>query len=839
MKKTTFIKFAVTAMLSLLSVQGFAQLPRNPRSQLPQSFMVDKQIEYNKMEIQEVTFPDYYDVEVTKWYHEDAIRLDPGLAVPINPMPRPSMCGNGDFETGLDTNEWKGAYGFIGGTLANGVVGGLITDGNAHQTLVSAGADPNVPINMVAPTGSTRAVRIGNAVNGAGTEMLTKTFTVPAGGTILNFWYALVLQDPGHSPADQPYFQVRVIDVATNTPILGTVNLGNGSDIAVSDAANPFFKSINNPTYGLIAYRDWSCASVNLSNLGGKKVTVQFITRDCTLGGHFGYAYLDDFCGSCAKNPYNISFASADCDNGKICFDYVLPQQGSLVGTVQIALNIYQNGVLLTTINSPVLSSGTNYCFGVTPGSIPGMNLSLSGYDYTAIGNFTIGSTSLSPFYLFSPPDGRIPGQNNDCAFVTPKQCCPGTNVIVNGGFESGNTGFTSAYTYQSAVAAGSVITGQYGILTDAQALTVSPTWITNCGAYNKHMVVNGGTCAGINKLVWSQTVAVKPGTTYKFCGEFKNLPQCGFDVKPRVTVNITQAAGQTVPLSASVGGTINVPNAPCNWVTLDQTVVIPAGLTSVTITIYLSEPTVNDGNDLAIDNLAFIALNPVGSSQTMFSFNPYNITGSTYNVSAAASVALPAGCKHWWEVAELNATTYAVIPSTEVINPPAWQPLATNTFIGYVGTSTLSGAAPGLFQMNKVYRFVYGRYCTCEGLTKRFLIYGPLGPKGTPGSGPRVLGSGFIEEQSTPGIGSTIRNTFSIFPNPTDNKVTIRKSATDADYEVKVYNAFGQLVKTVNMKAADTKTEIQLSEFAPGNYMLHVVSPKGTILHTEKVTKL
>ena len=32
-------------------------------------------------------------------------------------------------------------------------------------------------------------------------------------------------------------------------------------------------------------------------------IEINFITEDCGLGAHFGYAYIDDFCGSCVGNP--------------------------------------------------------------------------------------------------------------------------------------------------------------------------------------------------------------------------------------------------------------------------------------------------------------------------------------------------------------------------------------------------------------------------------------------------------------------------------------------------------------------------------------------------------
>src|SRR5205823_13528813 len=82
--------------------------------------------------------------------------------------------------------------------------------------------------------------------------------------------------------------------------------------------------------------------------------------------------------------------------------------------TVTITLDIYQNGTLLTSLTSPVLSSGSSYCFNVSPASIPGINASLGGFDFVATGHFAIGTTTLGSIKVGTPPDGLKPGKNND-----------------------------------------------------------------------------------------------------------------------------------------------------------------------------------------------------------------------------------------------------------------------------------------------------------------------------------------------------------------------------------------------------------------------------------------
>lgn len=826
---------------------AFAQLPRNPRSVLPQNFQNIKLGEYNQLTQPEVTFPDFYNVEVDRFFHEDAIKLDPKLIYPpiIGPV-RENPCRNGDLESGIDSNEWDGGFGSVDGVgnimwggFATGIFGGPINLGTSRQTWVNYALDPNAPIYMTASSSSNGAVRIGNTATGNGAELLSKTFTVTSSQSLITFSYAMVLQSPmDHPAAARPSFRVRVVDVATNTEITGVVDLGNGSNIATADNVNPFFQSNDG---GRTVYRDWSCAQINLSKHVGRRVTVQFITTDCAWGAHWGYAYLDNFCGAC-DNGYNFNLEKVDCDRSTFCFKYRLPRVNNVTGSLRITMYLYQNGILKDSVVSPVLTSDSLYCFTLSPTTLASLDPSLGGYDVVVRGNFAISGSSLAPIQLFTAPEGMRRGLNNDCDLIQVAPCCPGRNLIVNGGFESGNTGFTSQYGYQGIIGAGSVTPTRYSILTDAQALAVSSTWNPSCSAYNRHFVANGLTGGTGWKAVWMQAVSVTPGKTYKFCGDFKNLPQCSFDIKPVIGILNSGTGFGGTPTTSQ---TINVPaGGSCNWTRIEQTI------TATTSTIYLSvclrETGAGDGNDFAMDNLSLVELQPVSFMDIHFNRSPFNITSSTYNMSISAVTPLPSDCQHFWQVEELDVN-FLVVPGTTVTNPLPWQPLSTNTFIGYVGTSTLSGSAPGLFSNNKIYRFAYGRSCKCLGLSRRFEIYGPAfsnragGSSNNMSSGPQLLQSGYLDEDGNvipSGIDDPVQEGVKIYPNPTTGNVTVQRPVATEAMQIKVYNLHGQVVKTMAFGAGETKMSVSLSEFASGAYMLQVVAANGTIVHAEKVTK-
>jgi hypothetical protein len=84
--------------------------------------------------------------------------------------------------------------------------------------------------------------------------------------------------------------------------------------------------------------------------------------------------------------------------------------------------------------------------------------------------------------------------------------------LIVNGNFEAGNTGFTSDYTYSTQTFNGS---GQYTVMRDA-------TLIHSGLSLQDHSTGSGLFLAAVgavspDTVVWSETVAVRPNTVYTF----------------------------------------------------------------------------------------------------------------------------------------------------------------------------------------------------------------------------------------------------------------------------------------------------------------------------------
>lgn len=399
---------------------------------LPSDFVEQARQRFDQINDPDMNFEEHLEFETQEFRRQETLKSNPALK--YQPIAVKEPCGNGDFEKELDSSQWQGGYGKVPlsaidpfGNFTAGIFPGTLTQNSsgpasqAHQTWVSAGTDPNVGIPTTAQ-GSLGAVRIGNAVKGYGCELLSKTFTVSSIKSVITFWYAVILQNPANHEGNlQPFFWVRVTDALGNI-VPGAFDFGNGSDLVVADQTNPFFQSttVGNET---VVYKDWSCAQIDLSSQVGKQVTVEFVTGDCGAGGHWGYAYIDSFCGNCKGSPtgdltYNCE-SSTHCGAGNVCFDYALPtakdpQGNPITGSISIALDIYQNGVLLTQLSSGTLTGGDSYCFAIDPAAIPGINPSLGGFDMVATGTFAITGTPLGHLTVGTKPDGLTPGQNND-----------------------------------------------------------------------------------------------------------------------------------------------------------------------------------------------------------------------------------------------------------------------------------------------------------------------------------------------------------------------------------------------------------------------------------------
>lgn len=217
--------------------------------------------------------------------------------------------GTGDCSNYPTPTTWT--LGFVSGPIND-----IASDALSQQDILTCVTcyDPNAggtAIPYLAPGGGSVSVRLGNSSTNSGTEYLSYQIPVTINNTSFTYQYAVVLEDGSHTSLEQPRFTVNVLDQNGNI-INGPCGIYNIETNAASTdpTFSPFY--ITNVFGGQTLdgyYKPWTSVTIDLTTYIGTTVTIQFITQDCTLGGHYGYAYID---ASCSTLVNQILFCPTD-----------------------------------------------------------------------------------------------------------------------------------------------------------------------------------------------------------------------------------------------------------------------------------------------------------------------------------------------------------------------------------------------------------------------------------------------------------------------------------------------------------------------------------------------
>jgi hypothetical protein len=166
-------------------------------------------------------------------------------------------------------------------------------------------------------------------------------------------------------------------------------------------------------------------------------------------------------------------------------------------------------------------------------------------------------------------------------------------NLVINGNFDAGNTGFTSQY-MNSPTGLGAV--DQYAVANDPNVLNGAWPALKPFGSDKAMLIANGASVAGTR--VWSQTVAVDADSTYVFSLWVASL-------YPVPAVLEFKINGVSL-------GSRNAPVSEGKWKELQVTWNSgPATTAKLTI---IDTDLASGGNDFAIDSIAFSGAAPSGS---------------------------------------------------------------------------------------------------------------------------------------------------------------------------------------------------------------------------------
>ncbi|MBK6859169.1 MAG: gliding motility-associated C-terminal domain-containing protein [Saprospiraceae bacterium] len=203
------------------------------------------------------------------------------------------------------------------------------------------------------------------------------------------------------------------------------------------------------------------------------------------------------------------------------------------------------------------------------------------------------------------------------------------TNLIKNGDFESGNSSFSSSYTFTPV----NTTEGEYIVIPNPSSWNGG---FTNCGDHTtgsgNMLLLNGHPVAGTN--FWCQTIPTVIGRIYQF--EFWSQSVVAFNIA-QINVKVN---GNSIG-TTTAGGL-------CNWVLYT----IRFTATSTSTQICLSESTgIRGGNDFAVDDIALfetcmemdqVVVEIVNLVARLDILNPPKCSSDPFDLSAIGSSAGP-----------------------------------------------------------------------------------------------------------------------------------------------------------------------------------------------------
>lgn len=216
-------------------------------------------------------------------------------------------CSNEGFESGSLT-AWSASAGINSNSQQYPSTPTQISAGSQVTVLSTPITDPFVGTIGASPFTGSNVVRINNSSTGAVVVKLTQTFSVTPTNYLYEFAYWAVMEDAGaqglpHTCQETPYMQVKFRDSNGNLqtcPNFSIIAPASGSG-ACPGIGPLTWSTVALPTRTIQTSTGWQKFSVDLSTYitsPFSEITVEIIVGDCSLGGHFGYAYFDSNCNS-------------------------------------------------------------------------------------------------------------------------------------------------------------------------------------------------------------------------------------------------------------------------------------------------------------------------------------------------------------------------------------------------------------------------------------------------------------------------------------------------------------------------------------------------------------
>jgi uncharacterized repeat protein (TIGR01451 family) len=318
---------------------------------------------------------------------------------------------------------------------------GLVGGGWASSTARTGASEAQVPWGLIdaSPSSTLRYPKYGSwtgVVNEGGnyrnanslkqSSVTTSADVDPLDGRVhVRFALAPVLQNPGHTAREQPYFFVIVRNRSKGGTIFSTFNFANQPGVpwmAVTDAGGE-----------QVLYTHWQSFDVAPASdelAVGDRVELEVVAVGCARGGHYGEVYVDAFGSSLPglsisktspvqANPgADLTYAFTARNNGDSAATSVVVTETLPAGTTFVSADapgascagpaIDGTGTLVCSLAS--LDAGAAYRFSVTVHVDEGATGKISN------GNYSIRASDVSPLLGPLVETNTVCAVDADCA---------------------------------------------------------------------------------------------------------------------------------------------------------------------------------------------------------------------------------------------------------------------------------------------------------------------------------------------------------------------------------------------------------------------------------------
>ena len=649
-----------------------------------------------------------------------------------------------------------------------------------------------------------------------GINKLTKDFNVDASHSKFGIWYSCVLQDPNnhYNPIsqdnDKPYFNIQFLDEE-----------GYTVDELCWDSTEDFFFDIVDEladcgslySSDTVKFQPWRCSIFDLTPYSGQNLTMEIITADCGQGAHFGYSYIDGICESCAT--IDLFFADGgDCDALQVCGSYDLAngENTSLELESMVAILTGDDGSSVSFPVTDIDQDLNTFCIDIPDGLI---DVDVC-YDIRVVGTFD--DNVNDPFEITSAT--VINGQLNDFCGSEYFEKTPIEYVLIDASCNDNGTKSylnddTFTFTIQVLSPAGipwSVVNNTYYTLasgTTTQTLTLGPFNYQDCYSL---AVVND--LSNIFNFIDLDIPAICSGCTNSF-------KVCDYQI------------------DCDDNGTLQNP--------FDDT---------WSFTFMAEGP---DGGTFFVNDI----LNFIGFYNTVYTFDmglvstyggshTFEIIDLNTNCYLLYTVEVPEGCKNCLSEYEIiygqceddpcsNSQIYEV---SILADPPILDCIASICIVldDYdcipLEFPPVISPFPNPPVLSLGYFYIQDGPFTiiitdCDGCQQELTIWPPDCDDSKPGQGgggPIFDTGGYVEIENDDDF------EFQFHPIPTTDILEFETNMIDDQFEIHIYNTYGQEVGTYKNLIGNQK--LNISEFKTGVYMVTITS-KNKLIHTDRIIKI